>query len=170
MRNGKISALLFLLVLSSCNAEPTSPVQTADTSANTVAAAAADATNSVAAVAAEATNTVANIAVDTASSNDITNSEKLTACKMAISKLMGKPTSIMTATITPDSYFRVTYKRPDDGKTFKNECRFDGNSIVWRGVDIFAPGEGPGRWRDNPADERITWSKVDGKINVEASY
>lgn len=41
----------------------------------------------------------------------------------------------------------ISYRRPADGKMFKYECRIDGEAIIWRGVDIFRPGEGPGRWR-----------------------
>lgn len=58
----------------------------------------------------------------------------------------------------------ISYIRSDDQKLFKYECRIDGTMILWHGVDIFDPGEGPGRWRDEGgcrADSKlsltITW-------------
>jgi hypothetical protein len=42
----------------------------------------------------------------------------------------------------------ISYIRADDGKEWKYECKTDGSTIVWRGVDLFEPGGGPGRWRD----------------------
>lgn len=45
----------------------------------------------------------------------------------------------------------ISYVRSADGKQFKYECKSNGRQIVWRGVDLFRPGEGPGRWRDEDA-------------------
>jgi len=75
-------------------------------------------------------------------------------CKSYISGIMGQPTSIMDSSpggSEADDIARISYRRPADGKIFKYECRLDGNSIIWRGVDIFAQGEGPGRWRHEDA-------------------
>ena len=52
--------------------------------------------------------------------------------------------------IEKSSFFEVPI-RQDDGKLFKYECTINGDSIVWRGVDLFRQGEGPGRWRTEDA-------------------
>ena len=39
----------------------------------------------------------------------------------------------------------------DDAKEFKYQCKEKNCDIIWRGVDIFGPGEGPGRWRNEDA-------------------
>jgi hypothetical protein len=75
------------------------------------------------------------------------------ACKKYIGELMGRPVSSMNVDRVEDdgSLVAISYIRSDDQKLFKYECKLDGENIVWRGVDLFAPGEGPGRWRDEDA-------------------
>ena len=75
------------------------------------------------------------------------------ACKKYIGELMGRPVSSMNIDRVEDdgSLVAISYVRSDDQKLFKYEGKLDGENIVWRGVDIFAPGEGPGRWRDEDA-------------------
>ena len=75
------------------------------------------------------------------------------ACKKYIGELMGRSVSSMNVDRVDDdgSLVAISYIRSDDQKLFKYECKLDGENIVWRGVDIFAPGEGPGRWRDEDA-------------------
>ena len=75
------------------------------------------------------------------------------ACKKYIGELMGRPVSSMNIDRVEDdgSLVAISYVRSDDQKLFKYECKLEGENIVWRGVDIFAPGEGPGRWRGEDA-------------------
>lgn len=75
------------------------------------------------------------------------------ACKKYIGEIMGRPVSSMNVDRVEEdgSLVAISYIRSDDQKSFKYECKLDGENIVWRGVDIFAPGEGPGRWRDEDA-------------------
>ena len=63
-------------------------------------------------------------------------------CKKYISEIMGKPPYLMKVEGQgdPGSMVRISYIRSDDGKKFIYECKTDGVSIVWRGVDIFSPG------------------------------
>ena len=77
-------------------------------------------------------------------------------CKAAIAELFGHSPRIMK-TAPFGGVTRVLYRRPDDGKLWTNDCRLDGNRIMWRSVDVI-----PGRWRDHPADEVLTF-KVKGK-------
>lgn len=94
-------------------------------------------------------------------------------CKSAISMEMGQKVEIMEATMQGPSIVRVEYDRPSDGKRWKYECKFPDSSsrVVWRGVDIFAPGEGPGRWRDSPYDDKYFYSfSNDGKLLLKREY
>jgi hypothetical protein len=76
-----------------------------------------------------------------------------TKCKNYIGEIMGRSPESMSVDHEedPGRLVGISYIRDDDGKQFKYECKTDGTSIVWRGVDIFAAGEGPGRWRDEDA-------------------
>lgn len=74
-------------------------------------------------------------------------------CKKYIGEIMGRSPASMQVDhqSDPGRLVRISYIRSDDGKKFIYECKTDGVTIVWRGVDIFGPGEGPGRWRDEEA-------------------
>lgn len=55
----------------------------------------------------------------------------------------------------------VRYTR-DDGKVFKYQCKYypsslTTGSVVWRGVDIFRDGDGPGVWRERPYDPIVNY-------------
>jgi hypothetical protein len=72
---------------------------------------------------------------------------------------MGRPVEIMTAQYPSEgdpSMAFVSYIR-DDGTIWKYQCKTDGQTMVWRGVDIFSPGGGPGRWRE---EERVPLSSL----------
>ena len=74
-------------------------------------------------------------------------------CKKYIGEIMGKSPNSMKVDHQddPGRLVGISYIRNNDGKKFSYECRTDGVSIVWRGLDIFASGDGPGRWRDEEA-------------------
>lgn len=71
-------------------------------------------------------------------------------CKKYIGEVMGRSPASMKVDHQrePGRLVGISYIRSNDGKKFSYECKTDGVSIVWRGVDIFASGDGPGRWRD----------------------
>lgn len=72
-------------------------------------------------------------------------------CKQLVGDLMGRDPNIMvTGQVTAD-IVSISYVRADDAKEFKYQCKEDEGNIIWRGVDIFGPGEGPGRWRNEDA-------------------
>jgi hypothetical protein len=115
------------------------------------------------------TATAAPMSVSPSTSVTLTATEIQVACKKAIAELMGQPTNIMKSTINGEMV-RVKYNRPDDGKLWTNECKFEGNNIVYRSIDLDGPNSGPGRWRDSGSDEKITWSKTGGKVEVSVNY
>ena len=82
-------------------------------------------------------------------------------CRAAIASINGRDAAIIKVDKIEDGIAYVSYKRPDDGKKWKNRCRLEGNKVIWAAVDLDGPGSGPGRWRNDPADEVITY-KIDG--------
>lgn len=88
-------------------------------------------------------------------------------CKAAVAQMFGHSPSIMKA--TGDELIRVTYRRPDDGKSFTNECKLEGDRIVWRSVDA-TPGAGLGPWRTRDGDDDLRF-QVDGKrVKITTTY
>lgn len=80
-------------------------------------------------------------------------------CKALISNLMGRPVDIMASQYPSGGDTNmafVSYMR-NDGTTWKYQCKTDGSTIVWRGVDIDGPGSGPGRWRN---EDRVPLSSL----------
>ena len=90
-------------------------------------------------------------------------------CKAGIAQLFGHSPKIMKAVPQDGGIVRISYKRPDDGKLFENDCQLQGNRIMWRGVDI-GPNSGPGRWRNHPDDEILTY-RIKGKsVELTTTY
>ncbi len=90
-------------------------------------------------------------------------------CKAGIAKLFQQPAASMKAVPMAGGIVRVSYRRSSDNTLWTNDCRVEGDRIVWRAVDV-SPGSGPGRWRDDPADGALTY-KVDGDhIDVAETF
>lgn len=87
-------------------------------------------------------------------------------CKAAIAKLFAHPNTIINAKPNGNGIIRTSYRRPSDNTLWKNDCKLEGNRVVWRSVDAF-PGLGPGRWRTGEYDGVVTYSIVDGEVVVE---
>ena len=68
-------------------------------------------------------------------------------CKRYLGSILGHDPSIMRTVNWDSSIVRIDYTRQDDGKKFMYECSTLGDEVIWRGVDIFRLGDGPGRWR-----------------------
>lgn len=90
-------------------------------------------------------------------------------CKAGIAELFQQPAASMKTVPMAGGIIRVSYRRSSDNTLWKNDCRLEGAQILWRAVDV-TPGAGPGRWRDDPADGRITY-KIDGdRIMVTETF
>lgn len=111
-----------------------------------------------------ATSASPTVATDMLSSptptKPLTFAKRSMICRARIAAVMGRDPKTMKATKAADDLIRIQYRRPDDGKLWKSECKLVGNRIVWRGVDSFG-NDGPGRWRDGPDDEALTF-EIDG--------
>jgi len=65
---------------------------------------------------------------------------------------------------------RIRYVRPSDGKLWTNDCRVDGDRILWRTVNAFGAGSGEGRWRDDSADEVLTYAIDGDQITITTTF
>lgn len=90
-------------------------------------------------------------------------------CKAGIAKLFQQPAASMSAEPLAGGITRVSYRRSSDNTLWKNDCRVDGNRIVWRAVDA-SPGSGPGRWRDDPADGLVTYTLHGERVEVVETF
>ncbi len=98
------------------------------------------------------------------SSVAMTAAQMSMVCRSGIAILMGRDPKTMKAARQPSGLTRIAYRRPNDSKLWETDCRIDGNRFLWRGVDSFG-NDGPGRWRDGPEDEVITFA-INGKTVV----
>nr|WP_052814195.1 hypothetical protein [Sphingomonas melonis] len=98
----------------------------------------------------------------------LTFAERSMICRAGIAAVMGRDPKTMKASKTSDDIIRIQYRRPDDGKLWKSECKLVGDRIVWRGVDSFG-NDGPGRWRDGPYDEILTYTFDGNSVTTHSS-
>lgn len=91
-------------------------------------------------------------------------------CRAAVAALNGHKPAIMKVVSTEGGLVRVRYSRPSDGKVWTNECRIDGERVIWRTVDAFGAGSGAGRWRTDPADETVTYKLEGPTVQITTSY
>lgn len=69
-------------------------------------------------------------------------------CKATVASLMKQPPTII-GTAEQDGVVLLSYRRPSDGSQWNYRCRISGETVVW--------ASNPGRWRDGPRDEKVTY-------------
>ena len=75
-------------------------------------------------------------------------------CRTAIASIMGRDPKMMQVTLTAGNVVFLTYVRPIDNFVWNYRCRIEGNRILWASE--------PGRWRDDPKDEKVFFEVIDG--------
>jgi hypothetical protein len=75
-------------------------------------------------------------------------------CRTAIASIMGRDPKMMQVTQTTGDVLLLTYVRPIDNFVWNYRCRIEGNRILWASE--------PGRWRDDPKDEKVFFEVIDG--------
>jgi hypothetical protein len=75
-------------------------------------------------------------------------------CRTAIGSLMDRDPKMMEITLTAGDVLFLTYVRPIDNFVWTYRCRIEGNRVLWANE--------PGRWRDDPKDEKVFFEIVDG--------
>jgi hypothetical protein len=98
-----------------------------------------------------------------------TAAQRAVICRAGIAKMMGHDLSIMIGKPRSGGLVRVQYRRPDDNKLWRSECRLEGNRIIWRGVNSFGDGRIE-RWRDRPDDGTLTFSQLGKTLIITEIY
>lgn len=91
-------------------------------------------------------------------------------CRAAVAELNATPAGIIQVTRVSGGIAQVRYRRPSDGTTWTNECRLEGDRVIWRMLDLAGPGTGPGRWRDDPMDEVVTYRASGPQISIRTEF
>jgi len=76
-------------------------------------------------------------------------------CKGVIAAVMGRDPSIITASSGSDNVIALSYKRKSDGTNWSYRCKVNGSVALW--------ASDTGRWRNDPADSKITLSLSDNQ-------
>jgi hypothetical protein len=99
----------------------------------------------------------------------LTATQLSSVCKAAIASSFGRSASIMRVVSNEGGVVRIRYNRPDDKTLWTNDCRVEGDRIVWRTVDAFG-GAGPGVWRTRPDDDVLTFRTRGKKVDIVTRY
>lgn len=91
-------------------------------------------------------------------------------CRGAVAALNGRDPQIIKVETVSAGIAHVAYRRPDDGKVWKNQCRVESDRVVWAAVDLNGLGSGPGRWRTDPADEVVTYEISGPTVTIRITY
>lgn len=106
--------------------------------------------------------------VVTQSSSEVSLSEedRRFVCRASIATLMSKQIESIEAVSTSDGMISTSYVRTDDNSIWKNVCSFDGNQVNWAWVENGQRG----RWRNDPLDEKVSFTLTDGVVAVILSF
>jgi hypothetical protein len=74
-------------------------------------------------------------------------------CRTAIGSIMDRDPKMMEISLTAGDVLFLTYVRPIDNFVWTYRCRIEGNRVLWANE--------PGRWRDDPKDEKVFFEIVD---------
>ncbi|UOO89158.1 hypothetical protein LVJ82_17205 [Vitreoscilla massiliensis] len=86
-------------------------------------------------------------------------------CKATNAILFGRDVKIMKVANEKDLI--IYYLRPNDNSKWSNQCKIEGNSIVWRSVQ---PDGSFGRWRTDAEDEKLSFVIEGDKITITKQY
>ena len=75
-------------------------------------------------------------------------------CRTAVASIMDRDPKMMQITLTAGDVVFMTYVRPIDNFVWNYRCRIEGNRVLWASE--------PGRWRDDPKDEKVFFEVVEG--------
>lgn len=83
-------------------------------------------------------------------------------CKHALDMLLERNGKTEYVETTKEGTF--TYKSNIEDSL--DECKIIGNRIIWRILKANFDMKFPGRWRDHPLDEKITFKVVGKKVRI----
>jgi hypothetical protein len=80
--------------------------------------------------------------------------ERELICRAAIGSLMDRDPKLFRLTRTDGEILFLSYVRPIDNFDWTYRCKIQGNRVIWASE--------PGRWREDPKDDRILFEIVAG--------
>lgn len=89
-------------------------------------------------------------------------SERAMICKAAVATVMGRDPAIIKIGQDGDEIVSLSYRRSGEQKLWSYRCKIVADRVIW--------AADPGRWRDHPQDERITYRADKVKIYIAETY
>ncbi|OSN08244.1 hypothetical protein [Lonsdalea iberica] len=87
-------------------------------------------------------------------------------CKATTSLIFGRSTQIMKLDAVENGIAYVHYFRPGDRSRWAIKCKLAGNRVLWASNNP----DSIGRWRDDPADETITYRIHGDALDISEIY
>lgn len=79
---------------------------------------------------------------------------------------MGRDIAIIAAKADTSDAVILEYLRADDGTLWSFACKLAGDRVMWASVNNSVIG----RWRDHPADEKITFDLSQDKVSITQKF
>lgn len=83
-------------------------------------------------------------------------------CKAGIATIMGRDPKTIKVLSNEGGVVLLQYRRPNDDSLWSNRCRIEGGRIMW--------ASGNGRWRDDPRDEKVSFTVAADTITIKETY
>ena len=83
-------------------------------------------------------------------------------CKAAIGAMMNRDPAIISVDSEIDGTTFLSYIRQTDNTRWNQKCKLSGKFVMW--------GTATGRWRDNPADERISYEITSSSVVIRQQF
>src|ERR1700760_1344685 len=80
-------------------------------------------------------------------------------CRATIASIKGRDPKLIKVARTGDDVFFLRYTRPVDKFDFVYRCRVEGDRVTW--------ADEPGRWRNEPKDDKISFEAIDGGARLQ---
>src|ERR1700712_1358347 len=74
-------------------------------------------------------------------------------CRTAIAAMTDRDPKVMQISGTDGDVLTLTYLRPIDNFVWTYRCRIEGDRVLW--------ATEPGRWREDPKDDKVLFEIVD---------
>ena len=83
-------------------------------------------------------------------------------CKAAIGAMMNRDPAIISIDSEIDGTTFLSYIRQADSTRWSQKCKLSGKFVMW--------GTSTGRWRDNPADEKISYEITSNSVVIRQQF
>jgi hypothetical protein len=83
-------------------------------------------------------------------------------CRAAIGSVMSRDPKLFRVTRTDSSVLLLSYVRRLDNFVWTYRCKIEGDRVIWASE--------PGRWRDGPKDDKVSFEMVAGGTQLRIVY